>query len=236
MNCSQFENVVHDLERAGAVSEPLWGEALGHADGCAQCAVLLDQVRTLNRGLRELAEEERGLQAPVRVETALRAVYRQRRAMEVHARAWRRWIWAGAAAVIAAGVVTALALRRDNKSVTPTAVHVPAQANPSVLQPATANQPQQLAQDVRTQESGQSRKPRGVAHRSEAESAEEFIPLPDSLPLLPAEETSVVRVQLPRGALSAFGLSVNEERAADLIQVDFLVAEDGTPRAVRYVR
>ena len=39
-----------------------------------------------------------------------------------------------------------------------------------------------------------------------------------------------------RGSLNAFGLQVNEERAADLIQVEFLVAEDGTPRAVRYVR
>jgi len=46
-------------------------------------------------------------------------------------------------------------------------------------------------------------------------------------------DATVVRVQMQRGALGALGLTVNEERAADLIQVDLLVGDDGQPQALR---
>lgn len=223
MNCSQFGQVVHDMDRAGALHEPLRAEALGHADECAHCGLLLSQVRTLDADLRALANEERGAHAPARLEAALKTIFRQRRAMEVHARAWRRWAWAGAAAVIVAAVVTSLTLRRDNQP----SASVP--ENP----PAAQSQPVQTVQKQEAIDSPANRMP---AQDSETDSAEGFVPLPDSLPLLPAEEASVVRVRLQRGSLSAFGLLINEERAADLIQVDFLISEDGTPRAVRYVR
>jgi len=45
----------------------------------------------------------------------------------------------------------------------------------------------------------------------------------------------VVRVQLPREALIAFGLPVNEDRTEDLVQADLLLDEDGLTRAVRFV-
>jgi hypothetical protein len=38
---------------------------------------------------------------------------------------------------------------------------------------------------------------------------------------------------MQRGALDALGLTVNEERASDLIQVDLLVGDDGQPQALR---
>jgi hypothetical protein len=38
---------------------------------------------------------------------------------------------------------------------------------------------------------------------------------------------------MQRGALSALGLPVNEERGGDWIQVDLLVGQDGQPKAVR---
>jgi hypothetical protein len=38
---------------------------------------------------------------------------------------------------------------------------------------------------------------------------------------------------MQRGALSAFGLPVDEERVSDWIQVDLLVGQDGMPKAVR---
>ena len=229
MDCSRFGQLVHDLDRPGALGEPERVEALGHTGACAPCAGLLDQVRTLNASFRDLAREAHTFEASSRVETALRTIYRQRRALEIHARSWRRWAWAGAAAIIVVAVVTALTLRRDTGPVTPIVAHAPAQKNPPAIQPATANHPQEQVQAIDNQQL----KP---AQNPESESAGDFVPLPDSFPLLAAEEASVVRVQLHRGALSAFGLLVNEERAADLIQVEFLIAEDGTPRAVRYVR
>jgi hypothetical protein len=72
----------------------------------------------------------------------------------------------------------------------------------------------------------------GVADTGE-EVATEFIPL--SYDPAPAGTTSVVRVQLPREALTAFGLPVNEDRTEDLVQADLLVDEDGLTRAVRFV-
>jgi len=236
MNCSQFGEVVHDVDRAGALAGPLWVEAISHADECPSCSSLLDQVRTLNAAMRELAEQDRGALASAQAETALRTIFRQRRAMQVHARAWRRWIWAGAAAVIVATVLTMLTLRPGAKPATPLAAHAPAQANSPAIQPPTATPPRDQAQTVPQQGAGNTLNSPKPAQDSDTESAQDFVPLPDSLPLLPAEEASVVRVRMRRGSLNAFGLQVNEERAADLIQVEFLVAEDGTPRAVRYVR
>ena len=236
MNCSQFGELVHDVDRAGALAGPLWVEAISHADECPSCSSLLDQVRTLNAAMRELAGQDRGALASAQAETALRTIFRQRRAMQVHARAWRRWIWAGAAAVSVATVLTVLTLRPGAKPVIPVAAHAPAQTNSPAIQPPTATPPQEQAQAVPQQGAANPLNSPKPAQDSDTESAGDFVPLPDSLPLLPAEEASVVRVRMRRGSLNAFGLQVNEERAADLIQVEFLVAEDGTPRAVRYVR
>jgi len=61
----------------------------------------------------------------------------------------------------------------------------------------------------------------------------DFIPL--SYDPAPTGTTSVVRVQLPREALIAFGLPVNEDRTEDLVQADLLLDEDGLTRAVRFV-
>lgn len=51
-----------------------------------------------------------------------------------------------------------------------------------------------------------------------------------------SEEAAILRVRLQRGALGALGLPVNEESAAEWIQVDLLVGEDGLPQAVRLPR
>jgi len=53
--------------------------------------------------------------------------------------------------------------------------------------------------------------------------------------VLPAEtdDSAILRVRMQRGELGALGLPVNEERAAEWIQVDLLVGNDGLPQAVR---
>ena len=59
-----------------------------------------------------------------------------------------------------------------------------------------------------------------------------FTLLPGSLPQ-DVDDSAIVRVGMQRGALSALGLPVNEERVSDWIQVDLLVGQDGLPKAVR---
>src|SRR5258707_13042655 len=60
----------------------------------------------------------------------------------------------------------------------------------------------------------------------------DFPLLPGSLPQ-EVDDSAIVRVGMQRGALSALGLPVNEERVSDWIQVDLLVGQDGLPKAVR---
>ena len=47
------------------------------------------------------------------------------------------------------------------------------------------------------------------------------------------EDGVIVRVGMQRASLGALGLPVNEERAGEWIQVELLVASDGSPQAVR---
>ena len=62
--------------------------------------------------------------------------------------------------------------------------------------------------------------------------AGDFTLLPGSFPQ-DMDDSAIVRVGMQRGALSALGLPVNEERVSDWIQVDLLIGQDGLPKAVR---
>jgi hypothetical protein len=64
----------------------------------------------------------------------------------------------------------------------------------------------------------------------------EFIPLMQGAAYSQAEATHLVRVELPRSALSSFGIPVNAERAGGRVKADVLLGEDGTARAIRFVR
>jgi hypothetical protein len=65
------------------------------------------------------------------------------------------------------------------------------------------------------------------------EIATEFIPLGQ---YAQAEEGHLVRVELPRSALASFGLPVNAEAAGGRVKADVLLGEDGTARAIRFIR
>ena len=52
----------------------------------------------------------------------------------------------------------------------------------------------------------------------------------------PIERGRLVRVRLPRAALGAFGLPVNEQHADEAITADVVLGEDGLARAVRFVK
>jgi hypothetical protein len=64
----------------------------------------------------------------------------------------------------------------------------------------------------------------------------EFLALPGYDPGVPADELSVVRVQLPASALWQMGAPVSPDSGARKFMADFVVAQDGTPYAVRLVQ
>jgi hypothetical protein len=60
----------------------------------------------------------------------------------------------------------------------------------------------------------------------------EFTALPGAI-YTGNDDAAIVRVRMQRSSLSALGFPVNEDRAAEWIQVDLLVGNDGLPQAVR---
>jgi len=52
----------------------------------------------------------------------------------------------------------------------------------------------------------------------------------------PIERGRLVRIQLPRSAMVAFGLPMNEDRANEPVKADVLLDEQDEARAVRFVR
>lgn len=72
--------------------------------------------------------------------------------------------------------------------------------------------------------------------RPEREVVTEFIPLAGGDYSASDDAGQVVRVELPRSALSSIGLPVSADRASERIKADVLVGEDGLARAIRFVR
>ena len=74
---------------------------------------------------------------------------------------------------------------------------------------------------------------RATETASAGEITTEFIPLAG---FAQSEGGHLVRVELPRSALSSFGIPVNADRAGERVKADVLLGEDGTARAIRFVR
>jgi len=162
------------------------------------------------------ADESRG--AAPEVEKALLQAFRRRRQA-----IWTRRA-AGWGALAAALILVWIAVRSPVKQeraaatvvVAPIVTEIPPAPAPSVVVAARPAHP----------------KPARAAVKREI--VTNFIPVmvdPD-----PFERGRLVRVKLPRSALTAFGLALNEERSDERIQADVLVGEDGLARAIRFVK
>jgi hypothetical protein len=173
---------------------------------------LHENWQTLRADLHAVGGETQDAEAPSRVEMRLRQEFRTRHKTMKAQRAavYAGWTMAAAAVVLAA--VSWVNWRHANaKGSTASAVNSAQGIKMNQTLPAGP----ELGETI-------------VA----ANDAGEFTLLPGSFPGM-LEDATVVRVQMQRGALSALGLTVNEERAADLIQVDLLVGDDGQPKALR---
>jgi hypothetical protein len=67
-------------------------------------------------------------------------------------------------------------------------------------------------------------------------SLDEFVALPVSEGLPPAAELSVVRIKLRGSDLQQYGLEAPADAVARTMLAEFVVGEDGLPRAIRIVR
>lgn len=215
MKCEEFEAI--GLERSGLRTDELdaalRNAAAEHAAQCPNCAALQESWQEARIALQALRETTRDVETPRRVEMRLRHEFgmRQRTAKARSAVIFAAWALA-TAAVLFAGVSWwnwRLAQTHGN------AVSAGNSAKTNALPPSVTP-------------SDTSEEPTLIADNE----AGDFTLLPGTWPQ-DVDGSAIVRIGMQRGALSALGLPVNEERVSDWIQVDLLVGQDGLPKAVR---
>jgi anti-sigma factor RsiW len=224
MKCEDFEVFGLHAERDTSLSEAERAAAAEHARTCSRCAALQDSWRRAHAELRVFAEDTVAAQTPARVEMRLRQEFRTQHRTYRWRLAAVAAAWALAAAAVLAGAVSWknwLTARREE-----TARHLQApQSGDNVLvngtRPGAAGSQGVGAADDESDASL-------VANNE----LNDFTLLPGVLPA-ETDESEIFRVRMQRGELGALGLPVNEERAAEWIQVDLLVGNDGLPQAVR---
>jgi predicted anti-sigma-YlaC factor YlaD len=225
MDCVEFQEVLHELDRPGNEGEALCERALAHAESCSGCAALLIEVESLDFSLRQAATESAELQAPARLETLLLQEFRREKA----ATASRGVRWQLAAFAIAAAVLLALGLSFHRQNlVTPAGVNS-AQSSTQSAGQASDNSAATKTSAVASDSNPQS----AVVDVSEYTTA--YMPLPYAYDPSELEGAAVVRVVLPRAALVSYGLPVEGMGVRDQVTADMVVSQDGTPQAIRLV-
>jgi len=207
MNCEEFAIAGLDLDLdAGGVDS---AAAREHLRGCGHCAALYESSLALRADLRELGQMTAEANAPSRVEMRLRQEFRTRHTTEKsRGRAVvASWLLAAAALVL---VATSFVLWQSG-----------GRTNIAKQQPATPAVTHSVATGPEL----------GGTLIAEND-GDEFALIPGAIPGT-LDDTTVVRVQMERGSLGALGLSVNEEHAGDIVQVDLLLGTDGQPQAYR---
>ncbi len=231
MNCEEFGAMGLDAERDATLSEARRAAAREHACRCSRCAALQDSWQAARVELRAFAEDTAMAQAPARVEMRLRQEFRtQRVTLKVRRVAVvAAWVLAAAAALV--GAAGWRNWRHSQQEET----------NLNSL-PATNNSPKNSSVAGANHETP-AEVPNGVQQPGSTRPASSETLIADNefsgFTFLPGafasdtDDAAILRVRMQRGALSALGLPVNEERASEWIQVDLLIGDDGLPQAVR---
>jgi hypothetical protein len=232
MDCAQFQEVLHELDRPGTEGAVLCERALAHAETCSACATLLTEVESLDFSLRQVAEETSELQAPPRLETLLLQEFRR----EKSAATSRRVRWQVAAIGIAAAILLALGLSLHRQQLVThdgtSSVGVASTQTPNGQPAAKTTDSNSQPDGITAQASANSAQ---VAESDDSEYATAYMPLPYAYDPSELEGGAVVRVVLPRAALASYGLPVEGMGVTDHVTADMVVSQDGTPQAIRLV-
>lgn len=256
MNCQSFENVIDDLSREQLIEASSREEALRHTNECAECALRLADGRMLTVGLRALAEDMKGAEAPARVQRELLTAFQQRNVLQ-HPSRFRRWRYlSAAAAVLLVGFAIGIAAWNWNSNVEQSA------ENPR-LAPVIREKPSSstTSTDItgggsrgkrETAPSVATHRRRGNGHKkgvgqttngvvadnsiANEEVATDFMPIGYVNSLSLQDGGSVVRVELPRSTIVSMGFAVNMNRYGERVKADVLMGADGLARAIRFVQ
>jgi hypothetical protein len=219
MNCSQFREILHDLDRPGTEGFAARDAAFAHAESCDRCTQLLTQSESLDFALRRLAEKEARQQVSPRIEELLLGEFSRRTA----APSRRRGRWQIVALGTAAALLLALGLAVHYRAARPTPAAVVEKGAASDDTENGANSGPALSSSMASEDGG------------DFESATAFVSLPYADDSMEGEGGAIVRVVLSRPALASLGLPVADIGATDRIPADIIVSEDGAPQAIRLV-
>lgn len=238
MKCSEFQEIMHELDRPGTKGNELREEGLIHAESCGHCGALLTETESLDFALRRIASKADGESAPTHREDALLQEFRLVKGKSAR----KRMQWRIAVIGVAAALFLVLGLSLQRFYAPPDGVAGASQANiaKNRVQGSTSTASPQKA--LEGTEGTNERKPaapevaaQGSDELDETEIAENFTPLPYADDGSMMEGGSVVRVILSRSALASFGVSLSGAENREQIPADLVVSPDGTPEAIRLV-
>jgi len=241
MNCAEFEEIVHDLDRPGTEGFAARGAAFAHAESCDRCTQLLTQSEALDFALRTFSKQAGREQASPRIAALLLSEFRQRNASSSR----RVLSWQIAALATAAALILALGVairQRASEKHTASATSV---SGTESLRESKGNDVQGAVPQAAAVEHTVAHslapvvRERAVAASNnevpDSESATPFVALPYADDAMAGEGGAVVRVMLSRPALASLGMPVTDIGAGDRIPADIMVSEDGAPQAIRLV-
>jgi len=196
--------------------------------------------RELDEILAEIGRKHRAIDAPRTLEAALRAEAGRRKDSIRAQRLRLRWAWAAAAILLAAIATSGFIWQLRNAHGRQDHHAGTGPAHPAAPGQPVRSSPTPASNQVATA-SGQARTGRRHLHETPANTTtgnplDEFVPLPVSEGLAPAAELSVVRIKVRGSDLRQYGLEAPADAVAQSISAEFVVGEDGLPRAIRIVR
>lgn len=198
--------------------------------------------RELDEILAEIGRGHRAIGAPDKLEPLLRAVAGSRTHASATPKLRFAWSWA-VVMILLAAVATAAVIWQTRRNHQPQSQQVR-----SVPAPQLRPEPMHPSPRVRVRQSVRTKSARRRAGTERASlrdskpplatwnSLDEFVALPVSEGLPPAAELSVVRVKLRGSDLQQYGLQAPPDAVAQAMLAEFVVGEDGLPRAIRIVR
>ena len=206
MICEAFDVLAADLAREAELGTALRARGLSHARECFRCAARLDDERAVSAALRALAERTAGAEAPASVEWSLRRALREPQARVEGGSGRRAGLFhAASLALLASAAILAVV------------AVVPRGTPPRAEQGALASPVAESASAI-------------AARGEEAE----FVSLSYGEDLRELDSLQVVRVEMPRTALAAFGWPAGDPQAGP-VTAEVIVGHDGVARAIRLV-
>lgn len=237
MNCQRFREIVADGSIDLRATHPEVIAARIHSDSCTECQAYLSGQNMLRNALRNLKDEDAKVVIPEKIGQNLMALYHNRKQAAKPFSYFKYSILSAAAVLL---VAIGAALWFETESVTPKTEQIairqsfnPDSQKPAVSFSGNGKKLSGVVAPIKTQQETGA-KTQGSDSQLTYEIATEFFPLGPSDQNY--GELQRVRVIVPRASLIQFGLPMNEDRATEPITADLLIAEDGTPHAIRFVQ